>query len=209
MQRVSAILAGVATGLLLGTLVGLSVSPVVSAVVGGLVALLATFLGLKDDPPTPPPGGGSGLVPDARRFGIAGFGFACLVAIIAAVSLRSRDVLGMTPAEQVKLWTDAGYPPAQARSIVALKAAGIVPLGATIQKQSATETPASAGVLFGADVQYCDKLNPRDYADAANLSRAFESSNGAWKKFSGVVGHVPDERIRLQLLTAGWELVCA
>lgn len=198
-------LAGAGTGLLLGALVGLSVSAVVGSVVGGVVALLATFLGLKDDA-----GAGSTATAEetiARRLGVGVFGLACVAGVIGGLAMRTHDVLAMSPKQQVAQWKDAGYPEPEARGIVALKVAGLVPKDATVQKRSPTEEGGGT-VLFGADVRFCDTLRPDDYSGAANLGEAFANAGGAWAAYGRAVANVRDTTARFPLLRAAWGLVC-
>lgn len=99
------LLAGAGIGLLLGLLVGLSSSHVVATVVGAVAGGLLILLGLnssKDDPSATPP-------PTAWR--LAGFGFACSLALVVSVWVRAHHSLSPPIKDQVKELTDVGYSP--------------------------------------------------------------------------------------------------
>jgi hypothetical protein len=99
--------AGVGLGALTGLLLGLSVSQTVASVITALAAILAGFFGLSN--------AASGI----SSVRIGAFGIACAMSVVTGVWLRAGNRLSTTPAADVKLWTDAGYPQEEARRLVA------------------------------------------------------------------------------------------
>jgi hypothetical protein len=90
------LLAGAGIGLLLGLLVGLSSSHVVATVVGAVAGGLLILLGFnssKDD---------SSATPPATAWRLAGFGFACSLALIVSVWIRAHHSLSPPVKDQVK-----------------------------------------------------------------------------------------------------------
>ena len=197
------IVAGASAGLLLGVLVGLSSSPVVGTVVGALATLGAAFLTNKDlialeSEPR------HARLSALRRWGTASLCVACLAGVFLGLVIRTRDLLSPTPAQQVARWTRAGFPPIQARAIVA---------GSLVQSReekaaaSSSPPPIHASVLFAGASAKCDDLNPNDHADA-NLQQAFETAGGSWHAVAKEANAVADAAARRRLLVEVWSAVC-
>lgn len=202
-----ALLAGVSPGLLLGVLVGLAASPVVGSVVGGLVTLLATFLGLRETKGDEAALAGRAREDDLRRLTLAGFGVACLGGLFWGLYLRTHEVLSPSVSEQVKRWTDASYDEQQARALVALRLVGLVPAGATARTPSQADQ-AVAGVLFAGAREQCDAANPQGLSNAAAVAGLYRTVGSPWAQYAKVIARQP-EQTRLDLLRAGWALVCS
>jgi hypothetical protein len=114
---------GIALGLLLGTLVGFSQSPVVAAVVGALTGGLVLFLGFN----TKPDADGQPTQDSRAAAGrLAGFGFACTVALVFSLYARTHDTLSVAVATQVNTLKSAGYSEDEAHAWVAYKNAGLL-----------------------------------------------------------------------------------
>ena len=203
MSRSVAFFAGASLGLLLGVLAGLAASPVVGTVIGALVALLGAILGLKEETPT---GGNENGQADVRRFGVIGLGVACTIALFIGVLLRTHDTLGLSPAQQVARWRAAGYDTTEARQLVALTVAGLVPKGATVQAPS-DQSKTRSTILFAGSAEACDRADPSRLGDVTSLRAGFSANAGAWREFSARLDSVP-ERARLSLLRSAHAMAC-
>jgi hypothetical protein len=76
---------------------------------------------------------------------IASFGFACPLAVLLGLGIRSHSWLAPSIDDQIKEWTHAGYSQEQARNFVAFRQLGLVPQGF-----KATDPPRPFGALFSA-----------------------------------------------------------
>lgn len=145
MARWEEAFAGAGLGLLVGLLVGLSVASVVGGVVGAIAAGLAAFLGLAPK-----------VIAD-RTLRIGAFGLACAAGVLVGLTVRTGS-WGLAPSVRadVKAWTDAGYAPLEARSLVAYQRLGIRPSGdeaAPIPKPGARDP-----VLFSSAADLCARI---------------------------------------------------
>jgi hypothetical protein len=206
MASLSTVVAGLSTGLLLGLLVGLSSSPVVAALIGAVVTIASAILGLKDGAPADEHTSALRAAASRRRWGAAGLCLACIFGMFFGLSLRARDAFAAPPVMQVEAWTKAGYSPQEARAIVALRTAGLVPKDATVR----AATPADAAhtsALFAGAADKCTDLDPDGYADAKNLRIAFTNAGGQWQAFAAGLRDV-DPKFHALLLKNAWQLVC-
>jgi hypothetical protein len=205
MVKYATVAAGLSTGLLLGLLIGLSTSPVAAVVVGSLVTLAAAFLGFKS-PGMEEAVGANRRDSAMRRWGVAALALSCVGGVLVGVAIRAGDLLSPTPARLVHRFTEAGYSPEQARAIVALRVAGLVPKDATV-RDPGSEDLTRRSVLFAAEAQTCQDLNPENHPDAANVRQAFANAGGQWAAFAGALKDVNPTSHRL-LLEEAWRLKC-
>lgn len=202
MSSAPSIVAGLSIGLLLGVLLGLSTSPVVAAVVGALVAAGGAYWSVGN------PRGSDARADQpssARQLATAALCLACTVGLAGGLWLRTHDVFGLTPTEQVAQWRAAGFSESDAQAIVALKAAGFLKAGAASAPQAFTAARTTA--LFGGSVKECDQLNPQDFKDAANLRIAFANASGDWKQLAEAVAPLSSDAQRAALIST-WQLAC-
>src|SRR5580704_12727071 len=108
MQKRQEIVSGIGLGLAIGIFVGMSTAPVVAIVVTSLAAVLAAFFGLS-----------AGVSEGPRILRIASFSFACPLAVLCGVAVRSHGLMAPSVDQQLREWTSAGYTPEEARSFVA------------------------------------------------------------------------------------------
>lgn len=190
------LVAGGGLGLLTGLLLGLSVASVVGSVVAALAAVLAGFFGLRSQAE---PGGGG------RVLRIGAFGVACSLGLLAGVAIRAQDLFAPSVAGEVERWTQAGYPPEQARQLVAFRLLGVAPKDAEILPK-----PARDSVLFaGPSPGECGNLAPQRFAAAGPeaWAEAMTRAGAGWRGLAEAAERVPAER-RAGLLEAAWRLAC-
>jgi hypothetical protein len=200
------LLAGAGIGLLLGLLVGLSSSHVVATVVGAVAGGLLILLGLnsgKDDAAVTPP-------PTAWR--LAGFGFACSLALLVSVWIRAHHSLSPPIKDQVKELTDVGYSPDDARAWVAFVDSGLVVSGGKPVEPDKGTSPSAASassLLFASEgkVDTCGLLNPDRYKDQQEQLNAMRLQGGTWASYAGYVQQL-DEGRRDTALTSARKLLC-
>jgi hypothetical protein len=211
MSRGPALFAGIGTGVLLGLLLGLSASPVVSVVVGGLVTAAAAYWNLS----APAEDASRSYAVRALAAGMLCVG--CIAGMLGGLWLRARDVFAVSPAQHVATWAAAGYSPAEARTLAAYQATGVL-LGSGTMTSGASgalaATPATAAertahstLLFSSASVACDQLRPDDYADAANLRAAFTQAGGRWRAMADAASGVDATR-QMTLLRTAWQLAC-
>jgi hypothetical protein len=190
------LLAGVGLGLLTGILLGLSTTSVVGSIIAALSALLAGFFGL-------------GATPSVRSTGdsvrAAAFGFACTIALVVALVVRTHDLASPSIAAQVGQFTDAHYTESEARALVAFRLFGVVPTGMSIAE--APKSPSSS-ILFGhVSATECSTLTSTRFANTEARIDAMRNAGGKWKDLANAVSAVePNEREAL--VTAAYSLAC-
>lgn len=199
------VIAGSSIGLLLGVLLGLSATPVVASVVAALIAAAGAYWSVVEQTKTATEESANPAVLAARQVATAALCLACVAGLCAGLWLRARDAFGLTPAEQVRKWEDAGFSKSDAQAIVALKGAGLLKSGYSAQSEAVS--PARSTVLFSATTSQCQQLDPEDFADGANLRTAFSSAGGNWGRFADAV-HQLEPDAQLRALRAAWQLVC-
>jgi hypothetical protein len=200
MQTRQEVLAGVGLGFAVGILVGMSTSPVVAIVVSSLAAVLATFFGL------------SAPSNDATRvLRIASFGFACPVAVILGLGVRSHNWLGPSVEQQIKDWTNAGYTVQQARAFVAFRQLGLVPEG---QKTAAVPKSSVDSGLFSAPdstndpvVAECGRLVSSRFPTANERLDAMKRAGGVWKTLGDSIVN-PNSAQSAAVIEAAYRLAC-
>jgi hypothetical protein len=195
------IAAGCSVGLLLGALAGLSVSPVVGTLIGTVTALAVGYFGFKEHT-----AGGHAADGAPRRWGVAAFSLACLAGIFAGLTVRSAGLLSPTPKAEVELWKQAGYGDQDAHDLVALRLAGLVPKGATVQQR--TDAAAASSVLFAAESDRCADLRRARFASVDDWRRAFGIAGGSWATLATASAGV-EPRAQEVLLASAWSLACA
>lgn len=200
------LLAGAGIGLLLGLLVGLSSSHVVATVVGAVAGGLLILLGLnssKDEASATPP-------PTAWR--LAGFGFACSLALIVSVWVRAHHSLSPPIKDQVKELTDVGYSPDDARAWVAYVDSGLTVSGGKPVEQARDAGPSAASassLLFASEgkVDPCGLLNPDRYKNQHEQINAMRLQGGAWASYANYVEPL-DAGQRDTALASARKLLC-
>jgi hypothetical protein len=199
------IAAGLGLGGLIGLLLGLSVSNVTGGVISALAALLAVFLGLAQ----PKADAGNAAAPD-RSWRIAAFGFAAALAAIGGITIRAHDLLAPTVASEVQAWTDAGYAPADARSIVSR-----LRVGRAMPDESSAEgarkdnsNPAHGSVLYAEPgALSCTRLREDRFKSMEDWQAEMTSAGGVWKDFAAAATGVGAAQ-RKPMLESGYRLVC-
>jgi hypothetical protein len=200
------LLAGAGIGLLLGLLVGLSSSHVVATVVGAVAGGLLILLGLnssKNDASATPP---------LTSWRLAGFGFACSLALIVSVWIRAHRSLSPPIKDQVKELTDVGYSPDDARAWVAYVDSGLTVNGSKPVEQAKDAGPSAASassLLFASEgkVDTCGLLNPDRYKDRQEQINAMRLQGGAWASYAAYVQQL-DTGHRDTALTSARKLLC-
>jgi hypothetical protein len=126
-------------------LMGLSTASVIGSVIASLAAALAAFLGLVPS------------VTADRTIRISAFGFACAASVLFGLAIRT-NLLGWAPSvkSEVHLWTDAGYSPEEARSLVAYKLMGVRPANREVSPPP-PPSPDSL-VLFSGKTELCSAI---------------------------------------------------
>lgn len=195
--------AGFSIGLLLGVLLGLSGAPVVAGVVGGVLAAAAAYWSVGEPRATEEPSSADSST--SRQLATAALCLACIVGLSAGLWLRARDAFAMSPQEQVQQWRDAGFSAADAQAIVALKNAGLLKSGYSVQPEAVSS--ARSTVLFSGNAEQCRQLDPQDFADAANLRAAYENAGGNWSGFASAVRQLAPD-VQHDVLKAAWTLAC-
>jgi hypothetical protein len=137
---------------------------------------------------------------------VIGLGVACTLALFIGILLRTHDTLGLSPAAQAARWRAAGYDSVEARQLVALTVAGLVPKGAAVQSPGDLSKTRST-ILFAGGQEMCDRADPFRFGDAPSLRAAFNANGGAWREFSARLDSVP-ERARLTLLRSAHAMAC-
>jgi len=202
--------AGAGTGLLLGLLLGLSASPVVAVVVGALAALLASLIGL----PLPGKAGAAADAPGpaqrkAAHWRAAVFSLVCVLGLLIGLYVRTHDLLSPTPRSlqvQVDELTALGFSSAEARRIVVLHKLDDSPVPAP----ASTALPGRS-LLFAAQAERCERLNPERFKDLAATVAAYRAMDEAAmaRVAQAISNQAGDEAARMDLLKAVLEAVCA
>jgi hypothetical protein len=209
--------AGLGIGLLVGVILGLSLSAVVGTVIGALTALLAAFLGLSDKPLAKSGEGAEAPTSLRRRDArIGAFGIACTLGVLLGLFLRTHDLLALPMKDRVQRWIDAGYEPRQARQLVTFEETGLVPEGWAGGTESdggdpgvpATRAAARVTALYGAEARACTDLDPRRFADTAELLYAWQLERGAWEELAREIADTVPAGERGALAEAAWKLAC-
>jgi hypothetical protein len=180
-------MAGAGLGCLFGLLLGLSVAQTIGGVIAALAAVLAGFFGLSE----------KGIVGSPAR--IAGFGLAAVVGVVGGVALRAQDALSLSPQAAVARWTDAGYPAAEARTMVAFERLGIRPQGREV---AAPPQPGRQTALFsGASPGDCQRL--AGIEDPAELLLQFQALGGSWAQLAPALQPTPAAASLVKELACG------
>jgi hypothetical protein len=203
--------AGGGLGLCVGVLVGMTTSPVVGTVIGALTALFATIFGgqltLSPQPgqPTMDPTG------FAR---IGAFGAMCTVGVLLGVTIRAHNLLGETPAAEVKALEEAGYSKPVALQLVMYRTFGLVMSDAEhvhASKEGAAPPPnlnqssLSAGPAAGECRQYATS----QYGDdPLAIVTSWRKAGGDWANMASAIAAVPPDK-QFALAKAAWSLACA
>jgi hypothetical protein len=196
--------AGTSIGLLLGILLGLSGAPVVAGVVGGVLAAAAAYWSVAEQREMPEePSSTNPLT--SRQLATAALCLACIIGLSAGLWLRARDVFAISPREQVQQWLDAGFSASDAQAIVALRNAGLLKPGYSVQPEAVSA--ARSTVLFSGSAAQCQQLDPQDFADAANLRAAYENAGGSWRGVATAVRQLAPD-VQYDVLKAAWTLAC-
>ena len=194
--------AGAAIGALVGLLIGLSISQLAGVLVASLTALLAAFFGLSVVATGDKTPGGR---PRSARMG--SFALVAALGLLAGIFIRTHDLLGPTPGERVAAWNDAGYPPEEARALVAFERLGLLPAGREGQGR-ATPAATSSFLFSGPAASRCDTLARRHYGGAAELLQAMQAAGQGWERLAAALADV-DPAAQERIARAGIELVCA
>jgi hypothetical protein len=142
MGRWTEALAGAGLGLVVGLLMGLSTASVVGGVVAALAAALAAFLGLSPN------------ITSDRTVRVGAFGLACSIGVIAGLSIRTGSAgLSPTVRADVEAWSQAGFPPEEAREMVAYQRLGVHPKSREVSPKPAPS--AESPVLFSTTADFC------------------------------------------------------
>jgi hypothetical protein len=206
-EALSEMLAGTGIGVLVGLLIGLSVSEVVGAVVGGLMALLAAFLGLKEEARPATTQGQPLNGPALRAWRLTGFGLVCSVAILAGLLIRTHNLLSRTPRQLVQTWKDAGYPDKTARDLAAYQELGLVTEGWKPIKVEGVAARTTSSLFGTESASRCGELAPSRFSDAKERAYAFVLSGSGWKAIGETVRDLEISK-QEKLLDATWKLVC-
>jgi hypothetical protein len=202
-------LAGAGIGILVGLLIGLSVSEVVGSVIAGLTALLAAFFGLnlkmssitgKESPERSP----------LQTWRIIGFSFLCSAAVLAGVYIRTHNLLGQTPTQSLKAWTDTGFSTEIAREIVAFQKLGVIPKDWEVSPKPGP-SPMETVLFFEIaqeDLIRCQNLEKERYASAIERAIAFRQEGGIWQRIGEAIEGIPEEKQEV-IMDFFWELICS
>ena len=193
--------------MLIGLLVGLSVSEVVAAVISGLVALLAAFLGFRSDLRQQSTGDSSATATGPSVWRASGFALVGSIALLIGLVIRTHNLLGRTPTEQVTSWTKAGYSPEVAREIVAYQMLGVTGERLHPSTQNRVATAAGSYLFSGEASSECSDLSASRYADAQQRANAFVITGGKWKAVGNSVRDLEPSR-QAEVLEAAWTLAC-
>ena len=194
-------IAGVGLGFVVGILVGMSASAVVSSVISALAAALAAFFGLSAT---------ADEKGSARLWRIAAFGFACPLAVILGVTIRTHNWLSPPIGTQLADWTRAGYTPEQARSLVLMKNMGLVPQGTQVAAPVAT---ALNSILFSSGGQEdsvlaeCTNLSASRFPNVDARLEAMRRAGNGWKQVADAVASI-DAAQREPVIDAAHRLAC-
>jgi hypothetical protein len=203
------LLAGGSVGTLLGVLLGLSASPVVAAAVGALgTALLALLdLGERQAGSTAE----EKLVGAGRRLRVISFAAFCVTATVAALVVRTENVLGISEEQSLRArrdaWVKLGLSEGSATALMVRLAEGnrgtadVHPLDPTL------------GLLFASGAPPdCDQLARFEFKDAKAALEAFHARGGIWARAAAQAEKLPADgpnSNRLATLLSFRDLVCA
>lgn len=186
MAVVTEILAGAGLGALVGLLLALSMAQAVGGVIAALAALLGAFLGLSR-------ANDSGL---ALRIG--SFGMFCIAGVLGGLVIRNGGSLLPSVQRDVTEWTQASYPPEQARMLVALQRLGVKPEGATL-----VAPPKPPNSLFADQAPLCGRLD--QVPDLSEKLRILLEQGGA---FAGIAAAAKSSNDPEKAVTAGLKAAC-
>jgi hypothetical protein len=175
---------------------------VVGAVAGGLLILLGLNSSKDEASATPPP----------TAWRLAGFGFACSLALIVSVWVRAHHSLSPPIKDQVKELTDVGYSPDDARAWVAYVDSGLTVSGGKPVEQARDAGPSAASassLLFASEgkVDPCGLLNPDRYKNQHEQINAMRLQGGAWASYANYVEPL-DAGQRDTALASARKLLC-
>jgi len=203
--------AGAGLGLLIGFLIGLSSSPVVGTFVGSLTALLLALFTYRATPVTDGAASEEAAaegrsVPGERRSAnvrLAGFGFACVLGVVAGLWIRTHDALSPSLADRVAAgqpaWLAAGFPADEARRRAALQVLGAEPardreaataedpaiiLADRLQKSALMNRALGDGGTEG--ITGCEAIGGRQFASLRAALETMERQGGIWSDMRDV-----------------------
>ena len=198
------IFAGTGLGLLLGLLIGLSGSPVVATVVGALSAGLIALLGFTRKENTAP----GKIQMSASSLRLGSFGFMCSVALVAALFVRTNDLLSPPIKTQVSRLTNAGYSPADALRWVALKNVGTsVAWDQTGGKKQTAVSVASSALMSSLGDDDCQTFDPARYKNLTEHLKYLNSRGGRYADFAHATLNL-DQKQQSAVLDATKHLFC-
>ena len=198
----SEILSGAGLGLLVGLLLGLAVSEVVGGVVASLAALLGAYLGLRS--------GGDATdanLSAARASRTIGFGLLCVAGILLGVAIRANNWLAPTPDQMIERWTAAGYPPKQARELVAYERLGIAADNWNVIRGPGAAAQATSALFGTESLNACSELDPDRYTDGVEWENALRLAGGYWQGLTEAIAELPSG-VRVEAMRAAWHLAC-
>ncbi len=212
------VFSGLGLGLLLGVILALSITPVVSVVVGALAALLGLFLGLEG-------GGGDDAKASALNkvrlngLRIGSFGLATVLGLMLGLFVRGNHLFDESLEKHLARWE--GFPKGVAQQMVIFERTGLVPAtlafekGAPPVEVTLDEKTAfrKSSALVGAleDRDLCRELDPEEWNNAPDriLRRYGDLNDPLFADIAARIGSVPDEALRLSMLTVVDKLICA
>ncbi|MDF2179929.1 hypothetical protein P2G88_16875 [Aliiglaciecola sp. CAU 1673] len=191
---VADLFSGAGIGVLLGVLMGLSVTQVVAEVVVGLVALLSAALGLVSTTEKI----------TVRPWRIGAFGICATLSVVAAIYVRTHDLLAPSESEQHVTWKAMGFSDKEAGQLVAYRQLGILPKGVEVD---ANARQGKSSVLYAADAEACRDLEPSQFPDLNEIITAWRIQKGQWSQLANIATTL-DARQAHSLLVASWSLAC-
>jgi len=197
------VLAGAGVGAVIGIVVGLAGSPVVSTILGSLSATLLGLLALKRDD--------ADEQSDSRDLGawrIVGFGFGCVVAIFAGITIRTHDLLAQDPAERAQKWVAAGFDKTEAKDIVLFSQLGVTPAAWSSHVNPSTLPTGSSSLMAGPAPNDCRQLQADRFPDPAERLNAVRLKGGRFEALAAAIGRLPPET-RAGVLKAALDLACS
>ena len=178
-------------GLLVGILVGLSSSPVVSIVIGALATGMITLLGF-----VPGGKGGEAAYAGGSTVRLGSFGFACTVAVLLGLGIRTYNWASPSIAEQIQKVEQAGYTPDEARRWVAYRNIGTA-LDSNQEKlhPGGQLAPAASSVLFsGGNAGQCQYFDTSRYKDTQEQLYALRQLGGTYAEYAGKIAALDASR---------------
>lgn len=193
----SQIFAGAGLGLLVGLLLGLSSSPTVALVVGALATAMTTLLGFaKAD------SNSSNNVVSGSAVRLGSFGFACAVAVLLGLLMRTHDWASPSVDRQINTLVKAGFSPEEARQWVEYRSLGTVLNSAAHGATGAdNHTPAlGSSVLFsGSDSGNCQYFDTNQYKNSQEQLHSLQLLGGVYAKYAEKIGSLDEQKQKAAL----------